>query len=1019
MSAVSLPVWRSFILAPPVSREIVQLARSFQEYQKAGHTVPQFTDEDRKTVQALLASYPQTDRSTRSEEPYRPPYPPQWFHLSESLGNAVNQFRLDTARYRQTEAFRSFSDRPLLSPSPNSNSTTPSPQDQSWATSGRSLQDILAGSSLHPTGGSLHPPGAPSSRRFRSNSVGRGEIRPPPEIRAPSYSPLTDFSALSDTGRRSTSDTARQSGNSNDRPSGDFNSRSTGNSDIEDRPSNTPPSTHTNQTEDIPRNMAGIPPSSGVDQALWNGIMAVATAFAVVPRPGGEQQPSNGNPPPAVKSVEDVGYFDPGYEDPIGTDQSIVSVERYNYYRNVYIFTDHLRDLKKTDFDSKVRKLISTCFKSEALRWYFIELTEIEKDYFRKAFIERWCINLTKRFKKRSSIALKKLQTKSYTYVDARRDRKSRFYMQDILRHARTADYFFVYHQCIIVWNNLELNFRVQISKSLADIILSNFLSQLDAKKSIWMNQAVRHRDDDFNNANSSNTTSKSNRLSKSNRGRQDDFNQQFFVFDFQSSFTYWPSPDYNFYQYKYSAYQNQSNYQYRQLFEDYQSKAFQFASALSVGKQSLLFSTSNVFDSKSKNKSSDKKLSKPDKEKAYNVDDSDNEKHDFQKQDDEIEDYHVSKNIFYYQLFFYNDSKEENDNAIYFITSEIMSPKSIRCRKCNISYAFRNKLHEHIKIECHNKIATAMTAKIFSAEKNSSRSSKFKSSSIIMTTKGFNRKFENFSGSKPLSADIESKKSFKRSSIFFNVSIIVSDVDYSKNVDIDHEFRDWKYVRIQFALFSIDEVKSICLNIEIGIVLSDTKFFKKEALNIFIRIMTFFIFVRDVDSKKHFLNKYAIIFMYFFEVNKNDKSVKIMIIKKIHLINNLKANMLLSIDFIDSEKIDINILNKIVHIDNCEIIVFLKVRIFRVIVQTSIHATKTTYVFFRSEIFLSIHHIVMSTDRDFFFESNELNVFLYVHLVDAKSKYILIRNDSNYIVHIFKNCRMKRLTKLNFFNAF
>ena len=130
---------------------------------------------------------------------------------------------------------------------------------------------------------------------------------------------------------------------------------------------------------------------------------------------------------------------------------------------------------------------------------------------------------------------------------------------------------------------------------------------------------------------------------------------------------------------------------------------------------------------------------------------------------------------------------------------------------------------------------------------------------------------------------------------------------------------------------------------------------------------MTSFIFVRDVDLKKHFSNKYAIIFMYFFEINKNDNSIKIIIIKKIYLINNLKVNMLLNIDFINSKKIDINIFNKIAHIDNCEIIAFLKVRTFKIIVQTSIHVTKTIYVFSRSKIFLSIHHIEISFNRDFF----------------------------------------------------
>ena len=155
-----------------------------------------------------------------------------------------------------------------------------------------------------------------------------------------------------------------------------------------------------------------------------------------------------------------------------------------------------------------------------------------------------------------------------------------------------------------------------------------------------------------------------------------------------------------------------------------------------------------------------------------------------------------------------------------------------------------------------------------------------------------------------------------------------------------------------------------------------DTKFFKKKTLNIFIRIITFFIFVRDVDLKKHFSNKYVIIFMYFLEINKNDKSIKIIIIKKIHLINNLKINMLLNIDLINSKKIDINIFNKIVHIDNCEITVFLKIRSFKIIVQTSIHVIKTIYVFFSIKFFLLIHHIVMSINRDFFFRIKQAQCF-------------------------------------------
>ena len=184
-----------------------------------------------------------------------------------------------------------------------------------------------------------------------------------------------------------------------------------------------------------------------VDQTFWNEIMTVITTFVVVSRfDVDDEQQQDDNFFSIIKSVENVDYFDFEYENSIDTDQFIVNVKRYNYYRNVYIFIDYFRDLKKIDFDFKVKKLIFICFKSKTLRWYFIELIEIKKNYFRKTFIERWCINLTKRFKKRNFIVLKKLQTKSYTYVDVRRDRKSRFYMQNILRYAKAANYSSIYH---------------------------------------------------------------------------------------------------------------------------------------------------------------------------------------------------------------------------------------------------------------------------------------------------------------------------------------------------------------------------------------------------------------------------------------------------------------------------------------------------------------------------------------------------------------------------------------------
>ena len=45
--------------------------------------------------------------------------------------------------------------------------------------------------------------------------------------------------------------------------------------------------------------------------------------------------------------------------------------------------------------------------------------------------------------------------------------------------------------------------------------------------------------------------------------------------------------------------------------------------------------------------------------------------------------------------------------------------------------------------------------------------------------------------------------------------------------------------------------------------------------------------------------------------------------------------------------------------------------------------------------------------DRDFFFEFNEFQLFLYAHFVDVFIIIIIIKNDSNQIVKISQNLRL------------
>ena len=105
---------------------------------------------------------------------------------------------------------------------------------------------------------------------------------------------------------------------------------------------------------------------------------------------------------------------------------------------------------------------------------------------------------------------------------------------------------------------------------------------------------------------------------------------------------------------------------------------------------------------------------------------------------------------------------------------------------------------------------------------------------------------------------------------------------------------------------------------------------------------------------------------------------------------------MLFETNFIKLKKIDINVLKKIIYTDNCKIIALLKVKTFRNIVQTLIYVRKIIVVFSYFEIVFLIHYITISIDKKNFFESNKLNISLYIYLTNVNFKNILIRNKSN-----------------------
>ena len=65
--------------------------------------------------------------------------------------------------------------------------------------------------------------------------------------------------------------------------------------------------------------------------------------------------------------AEEVGYFDPEYQQEQGTmNRPVVNAGKHVFYKNIYVFTDRLKDLTVQRRD-EVKKVITSCFRGSAL----------------------------------------------------------------------------------------------------------------------------------------------------------------------------------------------------------------------------------------------------------------------------------------------------------------------------------------------------------------------------------------------------------------------------------------------------------------------------------------------------------------------------------------------------------------------------------------------------------------------------------------------------------------------------
>ena len=196
--------------------------------------------------------------------------------------------------------------------------------------------------------------------------------------------------------------------------------------------------------------------------------------------------------------------------------------------------------------------------------------------------------------------------------------------------------------------------------------------------------------------------------------------------------------------------------------------------------------------------------------------------------------------------------------------------------------------------------------------------------------------------------------------------------------------------------------------------------FFKSQTFDTFIRIIISSLKIRDFNNKMHETWKYVITNIYLFDT-KNSKKVISIFRREIHLIENLKTNMFFDNNVINSKKIVFDVTKKFVVINNIDVIIILKSRLIKNVVSKLVYLRKLIIVSIRIKMIVNVHNACLSKNKNFLFEFNNdvIKLIIYAHFVNVFTFSILIDNNKNYSIKIFKNARLDKIIKIDFSNVF
>ena len=718
----------------------------------------------------------------------------------------------------------------------------------------------------------------------------------------------------------------------------------------------------------------------------------------------------------------DVGFFNPMYEDKSAASgaPSMEHTPKETYFRDVHLFLEHARDVASLKGDELVRTNLWTCLKGPALEWWLAELSENDKRLAKLGNkLDEWERMLIDRFKSPTNVAIDSLLKEKYTLRDAANRREPREYAQRILRASKDAKFTDVRNQLDVIYNGLDSELRRDIRRPKDGTTLQDFLSDLDDFKHDWWTYASRHGGGKNTGTgigsgiSSSGSATQANRQPRfDNRGNyaQSQFRQQGFGFGQQPYYGGRPFQPYYSQQQSFPRQFNGSN-----AYSNQNQQPGQYAQQSNPPRQGLpaprqplqITESSSGSTNRSSNQQNPRSGSNFGKQgnrgggffssqrqqgTAYQAE-SNNEseagesespsqnENEVPEENREPDNYYADEELDYYQ------PRPEDESAGYFAGTDpgvkSRNPAGHQCRHCLTMFSSKNELHKHLG--------------------NSGKGRRANASSCPGHP------------SKEPEAYSQEPEAYPTHP-FPEAKVIKSSVDSVSEVGTGQAFRQYHYAMAAIKLKLENDADNGCLDTGCSVSLMDRSWLVKANPELSVKTMASPITVRGLGSNRHQTSEYVVTPLLF---PGNDNITAMTSPREIHIVDDLKANLLIGMDIMVPEKIDILASQAKADIGSCQTSVPIEVRTRggRAVTHP-VHVRKSIIIPPRSEAQIPVHHVTLP-DRDFFFEPEQSQLSLYAHLVNASMTAVLAKNDSDQAVKVPRNLRLGTVQEADFDNCY